>query len=115
MGFRGCTEELVVQPSGGYLPPPMEPTAAVEPDCEIQQSVLYCQKHEIIAPAATPEHTKRQFHATLLRGWKLQMAKRYPRLQWSRGIRRKDEQRKALVSIAMLPCSLEMYQVCAVI
>ena len=78
---------------GNPLPPPMERTRAVEPACEIGQSLLYCSKHPMKIDDATPEHTRPLFTKALKRSWVKKCAQRYPELAWSKIIMEKVAER----------------------
>jgi hypothetical protein len=76
-----CTEKR--------LHPPVPPSKAVEPECEIQQSLLYCMRHEMAVGDATPAHKVALFSKPLRRTWAKHYAETYPDLRWSRDVMEK--------------------------
>lgn len=61
----------------------------MEPECEIQQSLLYCMRHEMAIGDATPAHKVALFSKPLRRTWAKHYAETYPDLRWSRDVMEK--------------------------
>ncbi|BDA49308.1 probable histone-lysine N-methyltransferase, H3 lysine-36 and H4 lysine-20 specific isoform at N-terminal half [Coccomyxa sp. Obi] len=74
---------------GNPLPPPLEKSRAIEPACEIGQSLLYCLNHPMKVDDATPEHVRPLFTRALKRSWVKKCAERYPELAWSKTVMQK--------------------------
>ena len=71
--------------SGIVLPPPLPRTKAVEPECDIGQSLLYCMRHDMALGDATPVMGD-LFSPQLRRLWAKAQATKFPDLLWSRDI-----------------------------
>lgn len=68
------------------LLPEVEGSRAVEPRCEIGQSLLYCMKHPMEPGDATPAHERPLFEKKLRRKWAEHIAELYPDLLWSQNV-----------------------------
>lgn len=72
----------------------IEKTAAVEPDCHLQQAVLYCHKHKINPKTATPDHRPQLFAKKLVWAWQRKTAEHYRDLEWANRILAEVEERR---------------------
>ena len=61
----------------------------IEPKSGVEACVLYCQRHSIPANRQNPEHMRPQVASQLLSRWKLEMAKRFKHLEWSKKYRKR--------------------------
>ena len=56
----------------------------MEPEGGVQDCILYCQRHSIPEGESNPEHVHPPIMGQLLALWKLDMAKKYKHLEWSK-------------------------------
>ena len=68
----------------------------VEPEGGVEDCILYCQRHSIPAEGCPPEHVRPLIASHLLSRWKLEMAKKFEHLEWSKQYCKKRELRLKL-------------------